>query len=144
MMTPSQAIKIAASRVYIVQQGRGEYVLHTWSTDHQAWWVSHPRDRSSVFAAAWEAKVREALELLGWDRIEAGAEANVALDGCSVGREDWRTAVRRLAPNGVLEKIAAARSVEDLHALLYRCETAEQHAALCQREAELVAATGRR
>jgi hypothetical protein len=39
-----------------------------------------------------------------------------------------------------LDKIRTARSIEDLHALLYRCETAEEHAALCQREAELVAA----
>jgi hypothetical protein len=40
----------------------------------------------------------------------------------------------------MLDKIRAASSIEDLHALLYQCESAEEHAALCQREAELVAA----
>jgi hypothetical protein len=40
----------------------------------------------------------------------------------------------------ILDKIRAARSIEELRALLYRCESAEEHAALCQREAELVAA----
>jgi hypothetical protein len=96
MMTPSQAIKRAAARVRIIPQGRGEYVLHTWSAERCAWWVSHSMDRSRVFAAAWEAKLREALELLGWDRIEAGAEASAEVQGAGIGREDWRVVVRRL------------------------------------------------
>jgi hypothetical protein len=43
-----------------------------------------------------------------------------------------------------LSKIKLALNAKELQALMPRCETAEEHAALCQREAELVAAAERR
>lgn len=38
-----------------------------------------------------------------------------------------------------LQKIQAAKTISELRDLLYRAETAEEHAAICLREAELIA-----
>jgi hypothetical protein len=95
-MNTREAISTAARRVSIVQQGR-DYVLHTWSERYRSTWVSHSMNRPSAMAAAYEAKVRTALELLGVE--DAGEIANMTC--CDGGpRPDWRKVVRKLAAEG--------------------------------------------
>jgi hypothetical protein len=93
MMTITQALHIAQGRVSIVSQGR-DYVLHTWSPTHNATWTSHAMTRPAAQAAAYETKIRIALELLEVE--DAGAIANVAVDRImgDPTRPDWRKVAR--------------------------------------------------
>ena len=91
-MNTAEAISLAKRRVSVVRQGH-DYVLHTWSERHRSTWVSHSMDFNNARAAAYEAKVRTALELLETDN--AGEIANIAC--CDGGpRIDWRKMVRKL------------------------------------------------
>jgi hypothetical protein len=93
-MNITEALRIAKGRVSIVSQGH-DYVLHTWSPSHNATWVSHSMTHSAAQAAAYETKIRLALELLEVE--EAGAIANVAVDRImgNCRRPDWRSVVRQ-------------------------------------------------
>jgi len=73
-MNLTKALGHARDRVHIVSQGRKQYVLHTWSPKHDATWVSHSMDLWGVRMAAKEAKIEEALRLLGVE--EYREEAN--------------------------------------------------------------------
>lgn len=93
-MTAAQAIKTAANRVSIVNNGPGQYVVHTWSPRHNATWVSNPATRDIALAHAWEAKVRTALELLGVEDADLIAHSEVDR---GISRPDWRSVVRENA-----------------------------------------------
>lgn len=71
-MTITKAIKRANDRVSICPQG-GQYVLQTWSPQHNATLVDQPTTYSAAAANARYRKICIALEALGIE--DAGAEA---------------------------------------------------------------------
>ena len=95
-LSPQKAIDIARSRVSIVSNGARQWTVHTWSPKHNATWMSHSMPIEAAKLAAYEDRVRIALELLEIE--DAGALANMAAhDGMSGYRLDWRKVVRDLA-----------------------------------------------
>lgn len=80
MMTLTAALTRARSRVAIVPQGRGQYVLQAWSPRHNATYVHRhlPINYSRARAAMRELLIGDALEALGV--TEPYAEASSLTD----------------------------------------------------------------
>jgi hypothetical protein len=73
-MTVNEAIRLSRKRVSICSFGRGQHVVHCWSPQHNATWVSQPMDWHRASATAREDRIRVALSLLGVE--DSNGEAN--------------------------------------------------------------------
>lgn len=92
-LSVAQALRIAQSRISLVPQG-SQWVLHHWSPQHNATHVSHPMHYFAARATASQAKIQEALELIGFTSADAGTFAQ--MDQVTPNK-DWRMQVRWLA-----------------------------------------------
>lgn len=62
-MTLHRAIKLAQKRSHLSTLGM-QYVLHTWSSQDNAWQTDPPRDHASAVSALRQTRIRLALLLL--------------------------------------------------------------------------------
>jgi hypothetical protein len=88
-MNISNAFKVAKDRTWIVNLGCG-YQVHHVDPKMNATWVTHIMSYDAARRDCTEQLITQSLVMLGWDAIDAGAEASV-YEG-----SDWRKYVREL------------------------------------------------
>ena len=74
-ITKTAAARIAAEKVGMVQIGLMSYEIHTWDETRKAWIASNSTNFHNARAELTKARHAYALETLGWDRWDAGYEA---------------------------------------------------------------------
>lgn len=97
-MSKTAAIEQARNESSISPFGDGWKVV-TWSPEHDAWWEHNPGSWETMSRFLTEWRNARALELMGWDSIEASSAA-------SREAEEYRGGSLRERVNACLEEAA--------------------------------------
>jgi hypothetical protein len=91
-MTTAEAIREASKKVRVHHYGPNQWKVMHWSARHNAWWDGDITNRPTAMMAAFENRIKIALELLGNDADDASTSAYMYLNNSYPC--DWRQCVR--------------------------------------------------